>query len=88
MKRLLQTEFRVAFHKESQPLWVRITKYLLLILFVFFFWNAPYFWWIFTGLLVGAILLHGFYRYKTKGWTRSYGRGVFRWDHAKLMTKK
>jgi len=41
MKKLLQTEFRVAFHKESQPLWVRITKYLLLILFVFFFLGHP-----------------------------------------------
>ncbi|GAB3220660.1 hypothetical protein [Spirosoma arcticum] len=81
MNELLKREIRVAFHPKSQPVRFRILKYVLLGLFVYFYWNSPTFWWIFGSFSVAGVSLHFFYRYKTHGWTRSYGRGFLRWDH-------
>jgi hypothetical protein len=78
----------VAFHKSAQPLWVRIGKYILIVLFVIFFRETPYFWWVVISVLIFACCLHGFYRYKTKGWTQSHSRGFMRWDYGRMAPKE
>lgn len=88
MKKLLETEFSVAFHKHSQRVWVRPGKYGLLVVFGYFFWHSAIFWWTLAAFAVSGLLVHGFYRAKTRGWTQSYGQGLFRWDHEKVRIKK
>ncbi|ACT93574.1 hypothetical protein [Dyadobacter fermentans] len=84
-KSILRKELRVMFHKDSQKPGVRIVKYLSLSILILVFWRSWLFWWIMAGLALSAVLLHSFYRYKTRGWTRSYGKGIFRWDYEKVF---
>ncbi|MHB1278678.1 MAG: hypothetical protein ACYC1Q_09780 [Bacteroidia bacterium] len=72
-------EFEVAFSKHAQPVWFRIVKYLVLTCFIYFFWSSPYFWTILSVFFLLGLLLHLWYRYKTAGWTKSYGG----WDYEK-----
>ena len=85
MKQFLQREAQIAFDKHAQPVVFRIAKYFVAGGVVFLFRNASYFWWLLGGLAAGGLLLHGFYRYKTRGWTQSYGWGLLRWSHEKVM---
>ncbi|MEK6782615.1 MAG: hypothetical protein AABY93_12975 [Bacteroidota bacterium] len=76
---IIKREIEVAFSKHSQPVWFRILKYTLLGFVLYFFWGSQLLW---TGLLimfVFALSLHFWYRYKTQGWTKSYGL----WKHVK-----
>ena len=88
MKKLIQREFKVAFHKGVQPLWVRIGKYVVIIALVVVYRDSPLFWWVVAVVLIGAFSLHGFFSYKTKGWTQSYVRGLFRWDYDRMAPKE
>jgi hypothetical protein len=63
----------VAFSKQAQPVWFRIVKYILLGCILYFFWGTKTLWIILLTLFISAMLLHFWYRYKTKGWTKSYG---------------
>ena len=87
MKNVLQHEVRAAFAKHVQPVCFRVAKYLVLGGFIWLCRHATYFWWTIIGLGISGVLLHGFYRYKTRGWTRSYGQGLLRWDYEKVMHK-
>ena len=78
-KKILERELEVAFSKQSQPAWFRILKYVLLGLILYFFWGTKYLWIILVILLVFALFLHFWYRYKTQGWTKSYRM----WKHEK-----
>jgi len=78
-KKILERELEVAFSKQSQPAWFRILKYVLLGLILYFFWENKYLWIILVILLVFALFLHFWYRYKTRGWTKSYRM----WKHEK-----
>jgi len=78
-KKILERELEVAFSKQSQPAWFRILKYVLLGLILYFFWENKYLWIILVILLVFALFLHFWYRYKTQGWTKSYRM----WKHEK-----
>jgi len=69
----IKLELHVAFSKESQPVWFRVLKYVLIIGFVYFFWNTRVLWIGLISLVVCSLLLHFWYRYKTQRWTRSYG---------------
>jgi hypothetical protein len=69
----LKREIEVAFSKHSQPVWFRVLKYILLAGFLYFFWGNKYLLPGFLIFLVFAIALHFWYRYKTQGWTKSYG---------------
>ncbi|AQG80474.1 hypothetical protein [Spirosoma montaniterrae] len=85
MNKVLQREFRVAFHRRSQPVWFRLVKYTVLTTLVYIFWHSTTFWGLFALAVVGGVGLHLFYRYKTNAWTRSYGRGLFRWDYDRVF---
>ena len=46
----------VAFSKNTQPLWFRITKYALLGTLVYFTRTKPFFWWMISALFVFSSL--------------------------------
>jgi hypothetical protein len=75
----IKRELEVAFSKRSQPIWFRILKYILLVGILFFFWGTKLLWIILVTMFTSAMLLHFWYRYKTHGWTKSYGL----WKHEK-----
>ena len=78
----IKRELEVAFSKHSQPIWFRVLKYILLGVILFFFWGTKLLWIILLIMFVFAMLLHFWYRYKTQGWTKSYGL----WKHEKDRT--
>ena len=69
----IKREIEVAFSKHSQPIWFRILKYLVLGTLVYFLWGTDTLWIVLFILFVLSLTLHFWYRYKTKGWTQSYG---------------
>lgn len=73
----IKRELEVAFSKHSQPIWFRVFKYILLGAIVYFFWGTRLLWIILLIMFAVAMLLHFWYRYKTHGWTKSYGL----WKH-------
>ena len=72
-KKIARREFEVAFSKKVQKPVFRIIKYLLIGLMVYFFWDTKTFWWIFGIALILSLALHFIARYRTKGWTKSWG---------------
>jgi hypothetical protein len=80
----LKRELEVAFSKKSQPLGFRIMKYIVLGAIVYFFWATRLLWIILGVLFVFSLALHFWYRYKTRGWRRSYGM----WKYEKSRFKK
>ncbi len=83
MKKILQREVEVAFSRHAQPVRFRVVKYIVLVSAIYLWWNSRYLWWRLAFLFVGGVILHLFYRYKTKGWTRSYGA----WNYQKNQPK-
>lgn len=75
----IKREMEVAFSKHSQPVGFRIIKYAVLTALVWFLWGTKLLWIILCILFVLSLSLHFWYRYKTKGWTESYGL----WKHEK-----
>ena len=75
----IKRELDVAFSKHSQPIWFRVLKYILLGVILFFFWGTKLLWIILLISFAFAMLLHFWYRYKTHGWSKSYGL----WKHEK-----
>jgi hypothetical protein len=81
----IRRELDVAFSKDSQPVWFRIIKYILLFILFYSLWGTELLWIIITILLVVGTVLHFWFRYKTNGWTKSYGM----WKHeSERNTKK
>lgn len=78
-KQIIKRELEVAFSKHAQPVWFRIVKYIVILSFMYFFWGTDFLWISFSIFLVLALALHFWYRYKTEGWTKSYGM----WKHHK-----
>ena len=70
---LLQRELRVAFSPHAQPVWFRITKYLLLFFLVRRYYGSRRFWPVLGTAFCCAMALHFFYRHKTHGWTEPWG---------------
>jgi hypothetical protein len=77
--KIIKREIEVAVSKHSQPTWFRILKYLLPGIVLYFFWDSKLLWIILLILFALAMVLHFWYRYKTQGWTKSYGM----WKHNK-----
>ena len=69
----VKREMRVALSKKAQPVWFRIVKWVVIIIVGTLLWRTPYFWWVVLGTLTAAVLLHAFWRWKTKGWTQPWG---------------
>lgn len=81
--KIIKREFEVAFSKDAQPIWFRIVKYILLSGLFYFLWGTKLLWVILLVLLVVGTVLHFWFRYKTEGWTKSYGL----WKHEKDNSK-
>jgi hypothetical protein len=83
LPRVVRRELEVAFSGTAQSARVRILKYLVLGLLMWFFWRYTIFWIILSAALALSLLVHFWYRYKTAAWTRSYGG----WDYEKNRSK-
>lgn len=79
----IKREIEVAFSKNSQPVWFRILKYILIGCLIYFLWGTNLLWIILLSMFCIGTLLHFWYRHKTHGWTKSYGL----WKH-ELDSKK
>lgn len=60
-------------------MWFRILKYVLLGCLIYFLWGSKWLWLILIVIFVFGLSLHFWCRYKTEGWTKSYGA----WDYEK-----
>jgi len=83
-RKILKREFEVAFSKEAQPIGFRIVKYLVLISLVYVLWGSQWLWIILGAIFGLGLVLHFWYRHKTKGWTESYGL----WKHERERQMK
>ena len=72
-KKTINREFEVAFSRHSQPIWFRVLKYILLGSAIYIFWGSKWLWITMAALFVVAMIIHFWVRYKTNGWTKSYG---------------
>jgi hypothetical protein len=66
-------EVVVAFSRRAQPIWFRVTKWIVIIGITIWLWDSRYFWWWVVGSSGFGLGLHCFYRWKTRGWTRAWG---------------
>jgi hypothetical protein len=73
MNATIRREFRVAFSRRAQPVRFRIAKWICIMVGVALFHDQRWFWWTLAGLAFAGTLLHLFYRWKTKTWTRAWG---------------
>ncbi len=78
IEKVIKREIEVAVSKHSQPVWFRVFKYILLSLVIYFLWGTKLLWIVLSILFVFSLILHFWYRYKTKGWTKSYGMWKYR----------
>lgn len=80
LRQNLKREVAVAFAKEAQPLWLRVTKYLVIVsggiaLYLYAGWVAVMGWLLF--FVIAGLGLHALYRHKTNSWTQPWGG----WPH-------
>jgi hypothetical protein len=83
-RQLLKRELRVAFSRRAQPVWFRLVKWVVIITLAVRFWRHPQFWSWVLGLLALSLGLHGFWRWKTRSWTRPWGG----WDDVETANKE
>ena len=83
LNKTIKRELEVAFSKHAQPVWLRVLKYIVLGCLLYFFWGEKLLWIILTVVLLLGLSLHFWYRYKTHGWTKSFGG----WDFEKNKPK-
>ncbi len=70
---ILKRELKIAFSKRAQPLWLRLFKWAMFVGVSVLLYRTGCFWYWIAGLPVLGLLVHFFYRWKTKGWTRPWG---------------
>lgn len=73
MNSVIQRELRVAFSRKAQPRWFRITKWIVAVAVTVKLWGTPYLWWWLGGGAVAALVVHFFWRWKTRAWTQPWG---------------
>lgn len=73
-KKTVLREVEVAFSSKSQKPVFRVLKYVVLVSLLIIFRHHRATWWILGIVLALSLAVHFFVRYKTKGWTRSWGR--------------
>lgn len=73
MKETVAREFEVMFSKETQPIWFRITKWVLYGALAYLLRGKKWFWGWVLGVPVIGMAMHLFYRWKTRGWKESWG---------------
>ncbi|WP_061209468.1 hypothetical protein [Leptospira borgpetersenii] len=75
--KIVKRELEVAFSKTGQPFWFRIVKYCVLLFLLYLIRDSEYLWHILLSTFAISFTIHFWFRYKTRGWTRSYGP----WKH-------
>ncbi|MCH6559140.1 hypothetical protein IIA28_17010 [candidate division KSB1 bacterium] len=70
---MIKKEFRVAFSKKAQPLWVRIIKWTFVLAVSYLLFDTKWFWVWIIGLPITGLTVHFVYRWKTKAWTQPWG---------------
>lgn len=73
MRNAMKRELRVAFSRKAQPVWFRITKWIVIIGISALLWRKPTFWFWILGALGLGLTVHIVWRWQTKGWTRPWG---------------
>jgi hypothetical protein len=73
LSNLLRIELSVAFSRRGQPVWFRVTKWIVAIGLGWLLWGTPYLWWVIAGASSAALSLHLLWRRKTNRWTRPWG---------------
>ena len=73
MKETVSREFEVMFSKETQPIWFRVTKWMMFGGLAYLLRGKRMFWAWVLGVPLLGLGMHLFYRWKTKGWTQSWG---------------
>jgi hypothetical protein len=76
IKEAIESEFKVAFSKKAQPIWFRITKWAAFVGVACLLYRTELFLIWVMGVPIIGVTVHFIYRWKTKGWKRSW-RG---WD--------
>jgi hypothetical protein len=76
----IKREWEVAITENTQPRWLRIFKYVLLGGLIYFLRESDWLWTVLITLFVVSLAIHFWFRYKTHGWTKSYGP----WKHTKI----
>jgi hypothetical protein len=71
MLKTLRREWRVAFSKKGQSIPARLTKWTLFVAIAAALRQSSVFWLWTAGLPLLCIGVHFFYRWGTRGWTRS-----------------
>jgi hypothetical protein len=76
MRETIKRELRVAFSRRAQPVWFRVTKWLVILSVSAALLRAGYLRQWLQGLTVAMLAslgAHFFWRWKTHGWTRAWG---------------
>ncbi|MFM9943698.1 MAG: hypothetical protein ACKVQB_00550, partial [Bacteroidia bacterium] len=84
LNKTIKRELEVAISKHSQPVWFRIMKYIVLGILIYLLWGSLWLWIVLGVLLIFSLSLHFCYRYKTAGWSKSYGM----WNYEKNKPKE
>jgi hypothetical protein len=61
------------FSKDTQPLWFRIAKWTVFIGLAYILHGTQWLWGWVIGIPIAGLAMHSVFRWKTKGWTRSWG---------------
>lgn len=75
MFQTIRRELRVAFSKNAQPIWFRVAKWIVFLTGFGYLWHAKRarFWSWLAGAAFAGVIVHGFWRWQTHGWTRPWG---------------
>ncbi|MCD4811891.1 hypothetical protein K8R14_04855 [bacterium] len=73
-REIIKKELEVMFSKDTQPIWFRITKWLVFIGVGYLLYETKWFWVWVIGIATAGTIMHIIYRWKTKVWTKSWGR--------------
>ena len=70
---MVRRESKVAFSRETQPVWFRIAKWVIFMAVSKGLRGNRWFrvWTI--GVVLAGLTLHSIYRWKTRGWTEPWG---------------
>ena len=74
MKETIKKELKVMFSKDTQPLWFRIPKLIVYPGLAYLMYGTKWFWVWVIGIPIAGSIMHFIYRWKTKAWTKSWGR--------------
>jgi hypothetical protein len=73
MKKVIKRELEVMFDKDAQPVGFRIAKWTAYVGLAYLLRGRRWFWTWVVGLPGAGMIMHLIYRWKTNGWTQSWG---------------